>query len=91
MRLRAWRGWSYLPVLALLILAGCDGGIEGRDTYTLYRSGMTDPSHREHVATFDAEKGREENAKNCALAQNLFQSQPQVTTKYWCERGRFHR
>lgn len=91
MRVRASRGWQYSPVLALLILAGCGGGTEGRDTYTLYRSGIKDPAHRVHIATFDSEKGVEYNDKNCELAQHLFQSQPQVTTKFWCERGRYHR
>lgn len=91
MRLRAWRGRQYSPVLALVILVGCGGGTEGRDTYTLYRSGIKDPSHRVHIATFDSEKGQEYNDKNCELAQHLFQSQPRVTTKFWCERGRYHR
>lgn len=88
MRLRASHGWQYSPVLALLILAGC--GAEGRDTYTLYRNGITDPAQRLHVATFDSEEGKDYNEKNCALAQQLFQAQPGVKTKFWCERGRYH-
>lgn len=91
MRLRASRGWQCSPVFALLILAGCGGGAEGRDTYTLYRSGIKDPTHRVHLASFDSEKGEAYNAKNCELARQLFQSQQGVTTKFWCERGRYHR
>jgi hypothetical protein len=87
----AARALQYLRVVALLISAGCGGGAEGRDTYTLYRSGSGDPAHREHVATFDAEQDVEYNRKNCELARQLFQSLPAAPTRFWCERGRFHR
>lgn len=90
MKLHATGGWLYSPVFSLLVLAGCGGGTEGRTTYTLYRSGIDDPVDRVHVATFDAERGTEYNRKNCELAQHLFQAQPGVRTKFWCERGRYH-
>lgn len=90
MELRSPRGWKYLPVFALLIVAGCDTGTDGRDMYTLYRSDTEDPAHRVHVATFDAENGQEYNRSNCSRAQQLFQAQPGGTTRFWCERGRFH-
>lgn len=83
-----WR--EYSPVFALLLVAACGGGAEGKDTYTLYRTGMKHPETRMHVASFDADKDVEYNKKNCELAQQLFQSQPGVTTKFWCERGKFH-
>ena len=92
MKLRARRGWLYAPVCALLVVAGCGGGgAEGRDTFTLYREGIKHPAHRMHIASFDAEKDAAYNKKNCELAQQLFQAQPGVTTKFWCERGRYHR
>jgi hypothetical protein len=60
--------------------------------YTLYRSGVLDPKMRLHVATFDADDGNtteEYNRDNCEQARGLFQSQPGVGTKFWCEKGRF--
>ena len=42
-----------------------------------------------HVATFDAAEDKDYNRENCEKARDLFASQPGVTIKYWCERGRF--
>ncbi len=42
-----------------------------------------------HVATFDAKDGEAYNMGNCQIAQELFQKQPGVTVKYWCEKGVF--
>ena len=28
--------------------------------------------------------------RNCDIARQLFQNQPGVTVRYWCERGRFN-
>jgi len=45
---------------------------------------------RLHVATFDAAGGGDYNRQNCGIAQELFQQQPGVKVRYWCEKGRFH-
>ena len=29
------------------------------------------------------------NKENCDLAASLFQNQPDVKTKFWCEKGRY--
>jgi hypothetical protein len=59
--------------------------------FTLYRNSVTDANMRIHVATFDASDGREYNRGNCDQAQELFQHQPGVKTKFWCEKGRFRK
>jgi hypothetical protein len=44
---------------------------------------------RVHVATFDSKDGDKYNRENCDQAQQLFQAQPAVKTKFWCEKGQF--
>jgi hypothetical protein len=62
------------------------------DVFTLYRSGVslvdsTMSTKRFHVATFDAFVGGFYDEENCAIARDLFRSQPGVTVAYWCELG----
>ena len=57
--------------------------------YTLYRNSVIDEKMRIHVATFDVADGNDYNNENCALAQKLFQNQPGIRTRFWCEKGRF--
>lgn len=57
--------------------------------YTLYRNSVTDENMRIHVATFDADEYEDYNKGNCGSAQELFQHQPGVKVKYWCEKGYF--
>ena len=71
---------------ASLLLAGCSGPHSG--TYTLYR-GSTAGSMRIHVATFDSDAPEEYNRENCQVAMDLFQKQPGVKVRYWCEKGRY--
>lgn len=62
----------------------------GESAYTLYRNSVADSAMRIHIATFDADQGdssEDYNRENCWIAANLFQSQPSVTIRYWCERG----
>ncbi len=73
-------------VLVSEILLGCSGS---DSKYTLYRNSVTDENLRVHVATFDAESGNDYNMGNCMIAQELFQKQPGIKTKFWCERGNF--
>ena len=72
--------------LVVLLLTAC-----GDNTYTLYRNSATSggESWRMHVATFDAKDGEAYNMGNCQIAEELFQKQPGVTVKYWCEKGVF--
>jgi len=48
-----------------------------------------DENMRVHVATFDATDGETYNKQNCDQAQLLFQAQPDIKTKFWCEKGAF--
>jgi hypothetical protein len=68
----------------LISLSACSDG-----THTLYRNSVTDQNMRIHVATFDATDGDAYNHENCEQAQELFQAQPGVKTKFWCEKGTF--
>lgn len=69
----------------LLGFSACDQ----HDEYTLYRSSPLDPNARIHIATFDAKDRNPYNQENCRIARELFQQQPGVTVRYWCEKGRF--
>ena len=74
-------------VAAASCLTACDAQ---KTTYTLYRS-SAGASHqlRLHVATFDSTDGAGYNRENCEVARSLFQAQPGVTVRYWCENGRY--
>lgn len=73
----------------VLLLAGCGEGAGA--TYTLYRSAILGSADRVHVATFDAKESSDYNQINCETTRGLYQSQPGVTVRYWCERGRYRR
>jgi len=70
----------------VVLMAGCDSG---SNTFTLYRNSVTDENMRIHVASFNAADGEAFNRGNCEQAQQLFQGQPGVKTKFWCEKGTF--
>jgi len=46
---------------------------------------------RIHIASFDAHEKEEYNRGNCEQAQALFQNQPGVKAKFWCEKGHFRK
>jgi uncharacterized protein YcfL len=77
---------KYLLVLTPLLLVACGNS----EPYTLYRSSPIIENSRIHIATFDADDvGKAYNMQNCQIAQELFQNQPGVTNKYWCEKGKY--
>ena len=63
-------------------VAECD---KPQGTFKLYR-GSVQAGERIHVATFDAIHGETYNRDNCDTARKLFESQPGVIVRYWCER-----
>jgi hypothetical protein len=71
--------------LCLLSLVACSND----EVYTLYRDSTVQSVGRVHVSTFDTNSGESYNKENCQLAAELFQKQPGVVTKFWCEKGRF--
>lgn len=77
-------------LLGLIIsaLVGCESS---ENFYSLYRNSVLDSSLRIHVATFDASDGLKYNMENCQTAADLFQKQPGVNTKFWCEKGNFRK
>lgn len=74
--------------LTILIFLAMRGGISG-ESWTLYRNGVTDARSRIHVATFNSSDGDKYNRENCETARSLFQNQPSVAVRYWCEQGSF--
>lgn len=64
-------------------------GCTSKNTYTLYRSSIFESEMRIHMATFDADDSEKYNLENCQTAADLFQKQPGVAVKYWCEKGNF--
>jgi hypothetical protein len=71
---------------AVVALVGCSGG----DQYALYRNSVldatSDSASRILIASFDAPESGSYNFSNCQLAAQLFQDQPGVKTKFWCEK-----
>ncbi len=78
-------------LLALLISTNTSVAASAEETHTLYRDSVTDRAMRIHVASFDSTDGAAYNRENCAQAALLFQGQPSVKTKFWCESGRFRK
>ena len=80
-------------IAALVFPLSACGGASSSDssTFALYRNSVTDENMRIHVATFDAADGEAYNRGNCDQAKELFQRQPGVKTKFWCEKGRFRK
>lgn len=72
---------------AALLIAAQAAGCAHDGTFTLYRSSVLDQSARVHVSTFDAADGADYNRENCELASQLFQAQPGVMVRFWCEQG----
>ena len=80
----------FVYAMVSIVLSACSfGGTSDGQVFTLYRNSVTDENMRIHVASFDASEKEEYNRGNCEQAQLLFQNQPGVKTKFWCEKGRF--
>lgn len=67
-------------------LAACSNPLD-RGVYTLYRTSVA-IAGKVHVATFDASEGEGYNRQNCELAARLFNQQPGIQTRFFCEAGR---
>ena len=70
---------------AFIMSACADSG----ETYTLYRGSIVG-NMRIHIATFDTAEGNDYNQTNCQIAADLFEKQPGVSVRYWCELGKYH-
>ena len=80
--------YPFLSAISIaIVMIGCDASES--TSFTLYRNSILDENMRIHVATFDASDGDRYNKENCNQAQELFQKQPAVKTKFWCEKGSF--
>lgn len=76
-----------IAISTATLLSACSNG--ETETYTLYRNSVVGGHLRIHVASFDAKEGEDYNRENCQTAMELFQKQPGVTVRYWCEKGKF--
>lgn len=74
---------------SIALLVGCS--LIDDSTFTLYRSSVTDPLMRVHIATFDTDNKAAYNQANCDLARDLFQKQDGVKVKFWCEKGGYRK
>ena len=77
-----------LPMIILLLILGTKVSANDMAT-TLYRTSLIIENARMHVATFNADAGEGYNWDNCLIAAKLFQSQPDVKTYFWCEKGEY--
>ena len=63
------------------------------DVATMYRSSPVIDNARTHMATFDGDEKAYEGSRfdynwyNCQLAAKLFNSQQDVISTFWCEKG----
>jgi hypothetical protein len=90
---------TFLPgsrSLGLAVLLGCcvaasasQPGADEAAVFTLYRNSAVNNALRMHVATFDAADGKAYNQAYCGQAAELFENQPGVKTRFWCEPGRY--
>ena len=79
---------TVLPILILLLILGTK--VSANDMVsTLYRTSLIIENARMHVATFNADAGGKYNWDNCLTSAELFQSQPDVKTLFWCEKGEY--
>lgn len=67
--------------------AACASTASDERIYTLYRSSAVNDSLRIHVATFDAAVGEIYNRDSCEYTRALYQAQPGIDTRFWCEKG----
>ena len=83
---------NIILIFFVLSIFGCK---DESNVYTLYRNSPLDSNMRIHIATFDSSEeaygGTSEsyNKENCLLAASLFRAQPNVISKFWCEKGRY--
>ncbi|KQW22826.1 hypothetical protein ASC80_05655 [Afipia sp. Root123D2] len=83
----------FILVLAFMSLTG-EAVAQSPRPYTLYRNSITignirGGAQRIHIASFDTKEGEPYNKENCETAAGLFQRQPGVKVRYWCELGAY--
>lgn len=79
--------WVFASV-GCLAAVSCNPSPGDSSTYTLYRSSVANDTLRVHVATFDAADGERYNRDSCEYTRGLYQAQPGIKTRFWCEKGR---
>jgi hypothetical protein len=80
-----------MPSLCIMISGIALLGCSDAAVYTLYRNSPLMENTRLHVATFDSADSEQYNSETCLVARDLFQRQPGVSVRFWCEKGRFRK
>ena len=80
---------SMRKFLTIILLIFGTTAVANETAATLCRNSVLNENMRYHIATFDTNQGEAYNWENCQLAAKLFQAQPGVTTRFWCEKGKF--
>ncbi len=83
--MRLGSGMRLLSHVVMLLCASSSTLWAQDSSFLLYRNSLIDSSLKIHIASFDTNEGAEYNAENCWLAADLFQNQPGVSTRFWCE------
>lgn len=88
-----WPCWllllSVTSVSSSVCIADSGSQVSADCIYTLYRSSVVDANMRIHIATFNADAEEAYNRETCDIARELFQRQPGVKVRYWCEKGEY--
>ena len=80
---------NFIGIILFFLIILASGCSSDNEAFTLYRNSVTDENMRVHVASFNTADGEVYNKGNCEQAQLLFQAQPNIKTKFWCEKGAF--
>ena len=75
--------------LTIILLIFGTTAVANETAATLYQNSVLNENMRYHIATFDTNQGEAYNWENCQIAAELFQNQPLVKTKFWCEKGNY--
>jgi hypothetical protein len=83
-------GSVFLILAMVFFLPSSVGAASEDDVATFYRTSPVIENARIHIATFDTGQGKDNfkyNWKNCMYTAKLYQAQPGILTKFWCEKG----
>ncbi len=78
------KGMGIGIIVGVFIVLGYLYFTSNRISYVLYRGSDVNENSAVYIASFDAKESEKYNRENCEIARDLFQAQPFVRVKYWC-------